>query len=237
MTSTVSGKPSPDQRGDHVQQRIRSVYRHSASNPAAVDGAAEMHRRASPCGATPGDPPNAGWHLAVDPERLASHSGPSGGACHAALDDRSRTLGYRCLALRYRSRDPASRNGRRGRNIAPRYPSGDTTEARHPLRSGELKLFEIPTTEKMMPKAYWIVRVSVRNQQRYPDYLAAARPAFEKYGARFIVRGGAFETMEGISRDRNVVVEFVDRDAAMACYRSPEYQTARAIRQRYADTD
>jgi len=89
----------------------------------------------------------------------------------------------------------------------------------------------------MMPKAYWIVRVSVRNQQRYPDYLAAARPAFEKYGARFIVRGGAFETMEGISRDRNVVVEFVDRDAAMACYRSPEYQTARAIRQRYADTD
>jgi len=82
-----------------------------------------------------------------------------------------------------------------------------------------------------MPKAYWIVRVSVRNQQRYPDYLAAARPAFEKYGARFIVRGGAFETMEGISRDRNVVVEFVDRDAAMACYRSPEYQTARAIRQ------
>ena len=65
----------------------------------------------------------------------------------------------------------------------------------------------------------------------------AARPAFEKYGARFIVRGGAFETMEGSARDRNVVVEFVDRDAAMACYRSPEYQTARAIRQRYADTD
>ncbi len=41
-----------------------------------------------------------------------------------------------------------------------------------------------------MPKAYWIVRVSVRQPESYPDYLAAARPAFEKFGAKFIVRGG-----------------------------------------------
>ena len=61
-----------------------------------------------------------------------------------------------------------------------------------------------------MPKAYWIVRVSVRQPERYPDYLAAARPAFEKFGAKFIVRGGPFELMEGQARDRNVVVEFTD---------------------------
>ena len=88
-----------------------------------------------------------------------------------------------------------------------------------------------------MPKAYWIVRVSVRDAKRYPDYLTAARPAFEKFGARFIVRGGAFETMEGSARDRNVVVEFADRETALACYRSPEYQTAKTIRQKYADAD
>jgi uncharacterized protein (DUF1330 family) len=88
-----------------------------------------------------------------------------------------------------------------------------------------------------MPKAYWIVRVSVHNQECYPDYLAAARPAFDKFGARFVVRGGAFETMEGSARDRNVVVEFADRETASACYRSPEYQAARAIRQKYADAD
>jgi uncharacterized protein (DUF1330 family) len=58
-----------------------------------------------------------------------------------------------------------------------------------------------------MAKAYWIVRVSVRDEQRYPEYLAAAAPAFQKFGARFIVRGGAFETMEGSARERNVVVE------------------------------
>jgi uncharacterized protein (DUF1330 family) len=88
-----------------------------------------------------------------------------------------------------------------------------------------------------MPKAYWVVRVSVRDEQRYPEYLAAAAPAFQKFGAKFIVRGGAFEIMEGNARERNVVVEFKDRPTAFACYESPEYQSARAIRQKYADTD
>jgi uncharacterized protein (DUF1330 family) len=88
-----------------------------------------------------------------------------------------------------------------------------------------------------MPKAYRIVRVSVHDEQRYPDYLAVAKRAFDKYGARFVVRGGAFETMEGTARDRNVVVEFADRETAFACYKSAEYQSARAIRQKYADAD
>ena len=88
-----------------------------------------------------------------------------------------------------------------------------------------------------MPKGYWIVRVSVRDETSYPDYLAAARPAFEKFGARFIVRGGAFDAMEGDARERNVVVEFKDRATAVACYQSPEYRAARALRQQYADAD
>jgi uncharacterized protein (DUF1330 family) len=88
-----------------------------------------------------------------------------------------------------------------------------------------------------LSKAYWIVRVSVRDEQRYPEYLAAAAPAFQKFGAKFVVRGGAFETMEGNARERNVVVEFKDRPTALACYQSPEYRSAMVIRQKYADTD
>jgi uncharacterized protein (DUF1330 family) len=88
-----------------------------------------------------------------------------------------------------------------------------------------------------VPKAYWIVRVTVNQPEHYPDYLAAARPAFERFEAKFIVRGGDFETMEGRSGERNVVVEFVDFATAMACYRSAEYQKAKAIRQAYADAD
>lgn len=88
-----------------------------------------------------------------------------------------------------------------------------------------------------MARGYWIVRVSVRDAARYPDYLAAARPAFEKFGARFVVRGGPFEAKEGVSRERNVVVEFADVATAHACYDSPEYQAAKAIRNAVADAD
>ncbi|OQW55533.1 MAG: hypothetical protein A4S14_12900 [Proteobacteria bacterium SG_bin9] len=88
-----------------------------------------------------------------------------------------------------------------------------------------------------MAKGYWIVRVSVKDAERYPEYLTAARPAFEKYGARFVVRGGPYEVMEGQARDRNVVIEFDSRETAMACYKSPEYQKAVVIRQKYADAD
>jgi uncharacterized protein (DUF1330 family) len=88
-----------------------------------------------------------------------------------------------------------------------------------------------------MTKGYWIVCVSVRDAARYPEYLAAARTAFEKFGARFIVRGGPFETKEGVSRERNVVVEFADFATAQRCYDSPEYQAAKAIRNAIAEAD
>lgn len=88
-----------------------------------------------------------------------------------------------------------------------------------------------------MSKGYWIVRVTVRDHDGYRQYLAAAQAAFLKFGAKFLVRGGEFETMEGQSRERNVVVEFTDRPAALACYHSPEYQAARSLRQKYAETD
>ena len=86
-----------------------------------------------------------------------------------------------------------------------------------------------------MTKAYWVVRVSVKNAEEYPRYLAAAAPAFEKFGARVVVRGGRYEAMEGQSRERNVVVKFEDFATAQACYGSPEYQAAKAIRQSCAE--
>ena len=48
-----------------------------------------------------------------------------------------------------------------------------------------------------MAKGYWIAHVDVRDPENYKDYVAAAKPAFEKYGARFLARGGAFEAPEG----------------------------------------
>ena len=75
-----------------------------------------------------------------------------------------------------------------------------------------------------MPKGYWIARVDVHNEEGYKPYAAANPAIFKKYGGRFVVRAGKFESMEGTSRSRNVVIEFPDYAAALACYRSPEYQ-------------
>ena len=88
-----------------------------------------------------------------------------------------------------------------------------------------------------MPKAYWIAHVDVRDADRYQDYVAGAKPAFERYGAKFLARGGAFEAMEGKGRGRNVVIEFPSMQAAKDCYNSPEYQAAKAIRQTVAEAE
>ncbi|HWA70005.1 MAG TPA: DUF1330 domain-containing protein [Rhizomicrobium sp.] len=82
-----------------------------------------------------------------------------------------------------------------------------------------------------MPKAYWIARVDVRDPQSYKKYVETAKPAFERYKAKFLARGGRTEVIEGPARARNVLIEFASIDDALACYHSPEYTAARAIRQ------
>ena len=88
-----------------------------------------------------------------------------------------------------------------------------------------------------MAKGYWIAHVDVRDAEGYKDYVETAKPAFERFGAKFLARGGPYEAMEGVGRGRNVVIEFDSVDVAKACYNSPEYQAAKAIRQKYAEAE
>ncbi|MDO5603997.1 MAG: DUF1330 domain-containing protein [Paracoccus sp. (in: a-proteobacteria)] len=88
-----------------------------------------------------------------------------------------------------------------------------------------------------MTKAYWIGHVSVDDPAAYEAYRRANATAFEKYGARFLVRGGAQQVVEGQARPRCVVIEFADLATARACYDSPEYQAAKALRDPVSDVD
>lgn len=88
-----------------------------------------------------------------------------------------------------------------------------------------------------MAKGYWIGRVDVNSPEAYQNYVKANDPAFAKFGARFLVRGGAFKTVEGEARARNVVIEFPSYDAALACWDSPEYKAAKAERDGHAVAD
>lgn len=88
-----------------------------------------------------------------------------------------------------------------------------------------------------MAKGYWIARVDVRDAERYKDYVSTAKPAFERFGANFLARGGAVTQLEGPGRGRNVVIEFPSVQHALDCYNSSEYQAALKIRQETADSD
>jgi uncharacterized protein (DUF1330 family) len=81
-----------------------------------------------------------------------------------------------------------------------------------------------------MAKGYWIGRVDVTDTEKYKAYIAANAEPFRKFGARFLVRAGRFENPEGTCRNRNVVIEFPSYQAALDCWRSPEYQEAIKLR-------
>jgi len=88
-----------------------------------------------------------------------------------------------------------------------------------------------------MAKGYWVGRVDVIKPEGYKAYGAAIVEPFRKYGAKFLVRGGTFEAVEGKARGRNIVLEFKDYETALACYRSPEYKKAMALREGAVEID
>lgn len=82
----------------------------------------------------------------------------------------------------------------------------------------------------MTKKGYWMAMVSITDAEHYKDYIAANAAAFEKFGARFLVRGGKSEFPEGFPATRTVILEFDSYDRALACYHSAEYRAALDIR-------
>ena len=83
-----------------------------------------------------------------------------------------------------------------------------------------------------MAKGYWIANVDVRNPDGYKEYVAALPDIFRKFGARYTTRGGKMDVVEGKSRSRIVIIEFPSYEAALTCYRSPEYQAAAEFRRK-----
>jgi uncharacterized protein (DUF1330 family) len=88
-----------------------------------------------------------------------------------------------------------------------------------------------------MAKGYWIAHVDVTSDEGYKPYATANPAIFKKFGGRFVIRGGKFQSMEGTSRTRNVVIEFPDYQAALDCYNSPEYQANIQVRLPHAIAD
>lgn len=74
-------------------------------------------------------------------------------------------------------------------------------------------------------KAYVIVQENIHDQDMFAAYRSQVLPTVEAFGGTFIVRGGAFNALEGLTDfERLVVIEFPSREAAEGWYISPAYQ-------------
>jgi uncharacterized protein (DUF1330 family) len=81
--------------------------------------------------------------------------------------------------------------------------------------------------------AYVIASIEVTDPETYAEYRAQVLPTVERYGGRFLVRGGNSEILEGSWQPQRVVVlEFPDADAARRWHSSDEYRPLIELRQR-----
>ena len=88
-----------------------------------------------------------------------------------------------------------------------------------------------------MAKGYWIATVTSTIPCAIPTTSPPTKQAFDKYGAKFLVRGGAYEVAKGTSGQRHVVIEFDSFETAKACFHSPEYQAALRIFETCAESN
>ena len=80
-------------------------------------------------------------------------------------------------------------------------------------------------------KAYILVQVDVTNTPQYGEYAKLSPGIIEKFGGRFVARGGRSMTLEGTpAPSRVVIVEFPSYERAQEFYNSAEYQAARKVR-------
>lgn len=81
--------------------------------------------------------------------------------------------------------------------------------------------------------AYLIADIQVTDAATYEEYRRQVPATVTKYGGRFVIRGGAFEVLEGTWTPKRVIMlEFPSMDALQRWYHSDEYKPLIALRQK-----
>jgi uncharacterized protein (DUF1330 family) len=79
--------------------------------------------------------------------------------------------------------------------------------------------------------AYVIAEVTVTDPKTMEEYRKQVPATVARYGGRFLVRGGAHETLEGDWKpNRLVILEFPSMEQARRWYDSEEYREPKALR-------
>lgn len=87
------------------------------------------------------------------------------------------------------------------------------------------------------PKAYVVAEVDVKDLEAYREYVEAAFPVIQKYGGRFLTRGGTTVAVEGrVPAQRVMIIEFASLDQAKTFEYSKEYTDIAPLRQKSSDS-
>jgi uncharacterized protein (DUF1330 family) len=78
--------------------------------------------------------------------------------------------------------------------------------------------------------AYVVNEIVVTDPTLFQTYVTQVPATLPPFGGRYLVRSGATEAIEGEPPGRIVILEFPDREAALAWRASPAYQAILSIR-------
>ena len=79
--------------------------------------------------------------------------------------------------------------------------------------------------------AYVFAEIEITNPDGYKEYTAIVPATIEKYGGKFLHRGGNVTALEGDwPQRRRVIIEFPSSEAAKKWWNSPEYEKPMALR-------
>jgi uncharacterized protein (DUF1330 family) len=85
--------------------------------------------------------------------------------------------------------------------------------------------------------AYVIVEIDIVDPAGYEEYKQLASATVEKYGGKYIIRGGAVENLEGDWNPKRIVMlQFDSMQRAKEWLNSEEYREPRKMRHRTART-
>lgn len=86
--------------------------------------------------------------------------------------------------------------------------------------------------------AYFLVDVDISDAAGFEEYRSLVPAVIEKYGGKYIVRGGRFEQVEGEWQPKRLVLlEFLSMEQAKRFYDSEDYHPLKALRFRTAKTN
>ena len=79
---------------------------------------------------------------------------------------------------------------------------------------------------------YVLAEIEITNPDGYREYTTMVPATIQKYGGRFLVRGGKSQVLEGDwPQRRRVIIEFPSYEQALKWFESPEYEKPKALRQ------